>query len=97
MLAPTGSNFGSPHWKCVETDGWLGFRNTASNGSLGRNDQSLCCCSVNSHLEFVKFHLRSRSEGGFVLLMMNAWKLLPVGFKEEKGEQKLAMLEKGYR
>jgi hypothetical protein len=37
VLAPPDS-LGSPHWECVETDGWLGFRNIASDRFLGRND-----------------------------------------------------------
>lgn len=94
VLAPPGS-LGSPHWECVETDGWLGFRNIASYGFLGRNDQWLLCCSVKWHREHEKFHIRSRPEGGFVLLMTHWWKLRPVGIKEEKGQQKLAMIENG--
>ena len=38
VLSPPGSH-GSPHRECVETDGWLGFRNIALYGFLGRNDQ----------------------------------------------------------
>jgi hypothetical protein len=94
VLAPPGI-FGSPQWECVETDGWLGFRNIASDGFLGRDGQWLLCCSVNWHREHEKFHIGSRSEGGYVLLMTHWWKLRPVGIKEEKGEKKLAMIENG--
>lgn len=94
MLAPPG-NFGSPHWKCVESDGWLGFRNVASDGFLGRDGQWRLCCSVKWHREHEKFHIGSRSEGGYVLLMTHWRKLRPVGIKEEKGEKKLAMIENG--
>ena len=94
VLAPPGS-FGSPHWECVETDGWLGFRNIASYGFLGRNDQFLLCCSVKWHRGHEKFHVRSRPEGGFFLLLTHWGKLQPVGIKEEKGQKKLAMTENG--
>ncbi|PVH79473.1 hypothetical protein DL98DRAFT_516075 [Cadophora sp. DSE1049] len=94
VLGPPGS-FGSPHWECVETDGWLGFRNVASYGFLGRDDQWLLCCSVKWHRGHEKFHIRGRSEGGCVLLMTHWGKLRPVGIKEEKGEKRLAMIETG--
>jgi hypothetical protein len=94
VLAPPGS-FGSPHWECVKTEGWLGFRNVASYGLLGRDGQWLLCCSVKWHREWEKFHIESRSEGGYVLLMTHWGKLRPVGIKEEKGEKKLAMIENG--
>ena len=92
MLAPPGS-FGSPHWECVETEGWLGFRNVASYGYLGRDGQWLLCCSAKWHREWEKFHLGSRSEGGYALLMTHWGKLKPVGIKQENGEEKLTMLE----
>jgi hypothetical protein len=94
VLAPPG-NLGSPHWECVETGGWLGFLNTASYGFLGRDGQCLLCCSVKWHREWEKFHIGSRSEGGYVLLMTHKRELRPVGIKEENGERKLAMIEKG--
>ncbi|MCJ1382647.1 hypothetical protein MMC17_005760 [Xylographa soralifera] len=94
VLAPPGS-FGSPHWECVETGGWLGFRNVAAYGLLGRDAQGLLCCSAKLHREWEKFHIGSRSDGGYVLLMTHWGKLRPVGIKEEKGEEKLAMIEDG--
>ena len=94
VLALPGS-FGSSYWECVETEGWLGFRNVASHGLLGRDGQWLLCCSVKLHREWEKFHIGSRSEGGYVLLMTHWGKLRSVGIKEEKGEKKLAMIENG--
>ncbi|RDL31995.1 uncharacterized protein BP5553_09397 [Venustampulla echinocandica] len=95
VLAPPEDNFGSPHWECIETNGCLGFRNIASGRFLGRNNQWLLCCSVNWHQEHEKFHIRSRPEGGYILLMTHWGKLRPVGMKDEKGEKKLAMVESG--
>ncbi|MCJ1389920.1 hypothetical protein MMC18_002777 [Xylographa bjoerkii] len=94
VLAPPAS-FGSPYWECMGTEGWLGFRNVASSGLLGRDGPWLLCCSVRSHREWEKFHVGSRAEGGHVLLMTHWGTLRPVGSKEENGEQKLAMLENG--
>jgi hypothetical protein len=95
VLAQPEDNLGSSHWLCIETDGWLGFRNIASGNFLGRDDQWLLCCSVKWHRGHEKFHIKSNPEGGHILLMTHRWKLRPVGIKEEKGEKKLAMVENG--
>lgn len=69
VLEPPGS-LGSPHWECVETGGWLGFRNVASDGLLVRDQHRELCCIAKYHLECEQFHIGSRSEGGYVLLMI---------------------------
>lgn len=95
VLAPLGG-FGSQFWECIKTDGWLGFRNVASGGMLGRDNKWLLCCSVKWHREHERFHIsKVEPEGGYILLTAHRRKLCPVGLKEEKGEQKLAMLESG--
>jgi len=92
VVAPAGV-LGSHHWECVRLDGWLGFRNVASYGFLGRDGSWTLCCGAQSHREWEKFHVLSKEEGGFIMLMTHWGKLRPVDFKEEQGVKRLAMVE----
>lgn len=84
---------GSPHWECISTKNWLGFRNIASYGHLGRDKQWRLCCSASKHQEWEQFSTTSRSDGSHVLLMRDWEALRPVGFKEENGKRDLAMID----
>ncbi|RDW71522.1 hypothetical protein BP6252_08085 [Coleophoma cylindrospora] len=93
LLAPPGIN-GSQLWECVETDGWLGFRNMASYAFLGRDDQGFLRCSADWHREWERLRVGERTEGGYILLMTHWWKLRPLGFRRgASGEKRLAMME----
>lgn len=93
VLAPPDS-LGSPHWECEKNGGWLGFRNIASNGYLGRNGQWLLCCSANKHKRHEWFQIGNGPEGGHVLILpTDDMELQPVGIKEEE-QQKLAMISR---
>jgi hypothetical protein len=92
VLAPSGVQ-GSQYWECVKLDGWLGFRNVASYGFLGREGSWALCCGAQNHREWEKFHIVNRDEG-FVMLMTHWGKLRPVDFRDEQGGgRKLAMVE----
>ena len=54
LLAQPGGP-GSIYWACVETKGWLGFRNPVSGKFLGHNKYGGLCCSANQHQEWEKF------------------------------------------
>jgi hypothetical protein len=93
MAQPGGP--GSIHWQCVETKGWLGFRNTVSGRYLGHDPQGKLCCSAGRHQGWENFSVRLRPDGGYVLLMTHFERLWHIGIKHEKGFQTLAKLGDG--
>ena len=86
---------GSIHWACVETKGWLGFRNTVSGKLLGHDAKGRLCCSAERHQGWEYFCVRMRPEGGCVLLMTHHDRLWHVGVKVEQGVEKLAKIGDG--
>lgn len=95
-LSPATSLLGSSiHWTCVETKGWLGFRNTASGSFLGHNSRGFLCCSAGKHQGWENFCVRARPEGGCVLLMQHYERLWHVGTKVEGGREVLAKVSDG--
>jgi len=86
---------GSTRWACVETNGWLGFKNLVSGKFLGHSKNGRLQCSAERHLGWERFHVRPRREGGYVLLMTNWDDLWPVGIKVEQGVEYLAKFNKG--
>ena len=94
VLAQLGGR-GSIHWACVETKGWLGFRNLASGRFLGHDIKGTLCCSAERHQGWENFCVRMRPEGGYVLLMTHFERLWHVGIKAGQGVEKLAKIENG--
>ena len=94
VLTQLGSR-GSIHWECVETKGWLGFRNIVSGKFLGHDSKGRLCCSAEGHKSWEYFCTRMRPEGGCVLLMTHYERLWHVGMKEEEGVEKLAKIKEG--
>ncbi|KAF2252127.1 hypothetical protein BU26DRAFT_251562 [Trematosphaeria pertusa] len=93
VLAPPGGRE-SIHWECVETKGWLGFRNPVSGKFLGHDGRSgKLRCSGRAHEGWEWFCVRQTPEGGYVLLMTHWEKLWPVGTMMEGGEKVLAKVE----
>ncbi|MCJ1343867.1 hypothetical protein MMC31_002065 [Peltigera leucophlebia] len=86
---------GSIHWACVETKGWLGFRNVVSGNFLGHDEKGRLCCSAERHHMWERFCVRMRPEGGCVLLMTHYENLWHVGIKVEQGVKKLAKIGDG--
>jgi hypothetical protein len=86
---------GSIHWACMETKGWLGFRNTVSGKFLGHDVKGRLCCSAERHQGWEYFCVRMRPEGGCVLLMTHYERLWHVGIKVEQGVEKLAKIGDG--
>ena len=93
-LTEQGSR-GSIYWVCVETKGWLGFRNTVSGKFLGHDGKGKLSCSAERHQGWENFCFRMRPEGGCVLLMTHWERLWHVGFKKEQGVEKLAKIGDG--
>jgi hypothetical protein len=86
---------GSIHWQCVETKGWLGFRNTVSGRYLGHDQGGRLRCSAERHQGWENFCVRLRPEGGYVLLMTHFERLRHVGVKVHNGIQRLGKLGDG--
>jgi hypothetical protein len=95
VLAPLGGR-GSIHWECVETKGWLGFRNLVTNKFLGHNGKrGTLCCEAKKHLDWEHFCVRKRPEGGYIMLMTHYDGLWTVGIKAEQEVETLAKIEFG--
>ncbi|KAL9046133.1 MAG: hypothetical protein Q9214_000953 [Letrouitia sp. 1 TL-2023] len=89
VLAQPGSQ-GSIHWACIETKGWLGFRNVVSGRLLGHDAKGNLTCSASRQQGWENFCVRMRPEGGCVLLMTHYERLWHVGIKVEQGQDRLA-------
>ncbi|PQE24895.1 major facilitator superfamily transporter multidrug resistance protein [Rutstroemia sp. NJR-2017a WRK4] len=84
VLARPGGREGSIHWKCTERRGWLHFQNPVSGCYLGHNVHGDIVCSARHHMEWEKFSVRLRPEGGYYLMITHWDRLWKIGFKEEK-------------
>ena len=82
-------------WACVETKGWLGFRNTGSGKYLGHDKHGKLCCVADRQQGWENFCARITPEGGYVLLMTHFERLWHVGIKMERGGERLAKLGDG--
>ncbi|RDL39132.1 Uncharacterized protein BP5553_03472 [Venustampulla echinocandica] len=89
VLAPPGGR-GYIHWECVETKGWLGFRDCGSSSFLGHNGNGRLRCSAKRQDGWENFCVRMRPEGGYVLLMTHWERLWQVGTNLERGVESLA-------
>jgi hypothetical protein len=94
ILAPPGGR-ASIHWTCVETKGWLGFRNYSSGRFLGYDANGRLRCSADRHQDWENFCVRMRPDGGYCLLMTHWERLWHVGMKVEQGVEKLAKIGEG--
>lgn len=83
------------YWQCVETKGWLGFRNTVSGKFLGFDSRGTLGCSAERHQGWENFCVRHHPGGGCVLLMRHWDSLWHVGIKVEQGVEKLAKIGEG--
>jgi hypothetical protein len=90
VLAPPGGR-GSIHWACVETEGWLGFRNRISNKFLCHDWNGRLMCSAEQHDGWRHFSITPVPKGGYIMQMLDWWTLRPIVINEcnEKGLQKL--------
>jgi hypothetical protein len=84
---------GSVYWECIETQGWLGFRDIASGLFLGHDKNCGIWCVGQRHQGWENFCVMVRPEGGYVLLMANGEQLWPVGIRMEEGIERLAKIE----
>lgn len=94
VLTPPGGR-GSIHWACVETKGWMGFKNTVSGRFLGHDPSGKLHCNAAQHQGWENFEVRLRPDGGYVLLMTHFERLWYVGFKKYRGLETLAKIGDG--
>lgn len=88
VLAPPGGR-GSILWKCVESDGWIGFRNCVTNKFLCHDGNGMLKCEAEHHGKWRHFTITPMRKGGYILQMADWWTLRPVVLNEENGLQKL--------
>ena len=90
------ASLGSVYWTCVESDGWLGFRNVASGKHLrhGGGGPGLHC-SNHQHDKWERIQIRPHRDfnRGFTLLMEYFGGLKPVGIRMG---QEVEILERLY-
>jgi hypothetical protein len=91
VTSPPGGR-GSIHWACVETKGWLGFRNVVSGRFLGHDNAGRLRCTADRHQEWEKFCVRMTPDEGYVLLMTHWERLWQVGITVERGVERLAKI-----
>ncbi|CZT03660.1 uncharacterized protein RAG0_10361 [Rhynchosporium agropyri] len=68
VLASPGGR-GSIHWACVQTKGWLGFKNTVSGKYLGHEVKGNLRCSAARHNSWENFCVRQTPDLDYILLM----------------------------
>jgi hypothetical protein len=88
MLAPPGDR-GSIHWACVETEGWLGFRNRISNKFLCHDWNGRLKCSAEQRDKWRHFSVTPVPNGGYIMQMLDWWTLRPIVINAENGLRKL--------
>ena len=86
---------GSIHWTCIETKGWLAFRNTVSGKFLGHDKKGNLHCWAENPDRWEYFDARMTPEGGCVLLMTHYERLWHVGIRREGDVEKLAKIGEG--
>jgi hypothetical protein len=77
---------GTFRWRCVERDGWIGFQDPASAMYLGYDGQRWLQCTARKHDAWEYMCARKRPEGGYVLLVLVRWSLIPLGVYENEKE-----------
>ncbi|KAK3347943.1 hypothetical protein B0H65DRAFT_160039 [Neurospora tetraspora] len=74
------------HWHCVETSGWLGFRNAASGTFLGHDMRQNIIASAYKHNGWEWMTVRPTPEGKGGYLMVTHWeKLYKIEFLKDRG------------
>ncbi|KAK4221024.1 hypothetical protein QBC38DRAFT_492923 [Podospora fimiseda] len=73
-------------WKCVEKDGWLGFRNVASGTYLGHNGKGVFHAVQKHHKRWEWFCARHDAEERGYVLLTGLWETLAKVGIEGEGE-----------
>ncbi|OAK94303.1 hypothetical protein IQ06DRAFT_298369 [Phaeosphaeriaceae sp. SRC1lsM3a] len=70
---------GTFRWRCVEENGWMGFKDPVSAYWLGYHEHGMLFCRSLHHRNNEYICPRMRPEGGWVLLVIQAHSLRPLG------------------
>ncbi|KAI2779887.1 hypothetical protein F4815DRAFT_471500 [Daldinia loculata] len=62
---------GGYHWLCIETDGYLGFRNPSNNVHIGHNNWGQFVAREYHHWAWEFFNTRAHPDGGQLLLTVH--------------------------
>lgn len=71
QLSPNIPRAGGFHWKCIERNGWFGFRNCISGQFFGHDAKGKFHCKVPHHRAHEDFCTRAHPSGGHLLLMLH--------------------------
>ncbi|KAI1385863.1 uncharacterized protein F4822DRAFT_356346 [Hypoxylon trugodes] len=69
---------GGYHWKCIETNGWLGFYNPSDMLHIGHDNRGNFIARAQQHDSWEYFGTRAHPDGGYLLLMRHGntlWKM----------------------
>ncbi|KAI2477971.1 hypothetical protein Ptr902_10654 [Pyrenophora tritici-repentis] len=89
ILAPIGSR-GCIYWTCVETEGWLGFRSCSSKKFICYDWHARLKCTAEQKDGHRQFTITPVPKGGYIMQMLDWWRLRPIVLNPENGAQKLA-------
>ncbi|EMD92028.1 hypothetical protein COCC4DRAFT_145153 [Bipolaris maydis ATCC 48331] len=89
VLAARDTTHGSIYWECVETQGWLGWRNCSSNRFLCHDGNGRLKCTAELGSGWRQFTVTPVPKGGYVMQMLDWWTLRPVVVDPEAGLRKL--------
>ena len=81
----------SCHWKCVEKDGWFGFKHEGRY--LGHDNSGNFIAEAKRHRAYEYFCTRKHPDGGYQLMVLHGWVFHSMGVKEDG--QKLVETEDG--
>lgn len=64
---------GGSLWECIETAGWLGFRNIVSGTYMGRDSRGGLEAKKSHHKDWESFCIRQNPLGGYTILVKHVY------------------------
>ncbi|KAI0165359.1 hypothetical protein GGR52DRAFT_105269 [Hypoxylon sp. FL1284] len=82
-LAEHQGNQGGYYWKCIEKDGWLGFRSPTDHLHIGHDNRRNFIASAKQHRNWEYFNTRQHPKGGHVLMVVHGWQQTKMAISED--------------